>query len=200
MHIGDEIMATITVPDISTVEQLSGEIRQLRTELDELRESQLPDDKLSIVVFSGDLDKLLAAFIIATGGAAMFEEVVMFFTFWATPALRDPKKTGKSKDLMGKMFARMLPKGTSALKLSKMNMGGLGTDMMKNLMLKKNILSLDDLIKTAADAGVKIYVCGMSMDLMGLALEDLIDYPGISLAGVAKFLQEAGTSKSSLFI
>lgn len=183
-----------------TIEQLQQQVESLRGELEEIKSSSLPEDKLSMVVFSGDLDKLLAAFIIATGAMAMYEEVVMFFTFWATAALRDPKKTPGAKDFMGKMFGAMLPKGADNLVLSKMNMGGMGTNMLKGLMQKKNVMSLDKLIKQAADSGVKIYVCQMSMDLMGLSMDELIDYPDMKPAGVAKFLQEAGSSKASLFI
>jgi len=179
--------------------ELSEQIAQLREEIETIK-GNMPDDKLSMVVMSGDLDKLLAAFIIATGAAAMFDEVVMFFTFWATPALRDPNKTAGKKDMMAKMFGWMLPKGAGKLKLSKMHMAGMGTSMMKGLMKKKNVMSLETLMKTAGDAGVKIYVCEMSMDLMGMKLDELIDYPGMRLAGVAKFLGEAGTSKSTLFI
>jgi peroxiredoxin family protein len=190
----------ITEDKVLTVESLAGQVESLRQEWEQVKSSSLPEDKLSMVVFSGDLDRLLAAFIIATGAAAMFEEVVMFFTFWATPALRDPKKSGKGKDLMAKMFGWMLPKGSGKLKLSKMHMAGMGTGMMKGLMRKKNVMSLEELIRTAAESGVKIYVCQMSMDLMGFSKEELIDYPDLKLAGVAKFLQEAGSSKSTLFI
>ena len=183
-----------------TIEQLQQQIESLREELEEIKSSSLPEDKLSMVVFSGDLDKLLAAFIIATGAMAMYEEVVMFFTFWATAALRDPNKNPKGKDFMSKMFGAMLPKGAGKVVLSKMNMGGMGTNMLKGLMQKKNVMSLDKLIKQAGDSGVKIYVCQMSMDLMGFTQEELIDYPDMKPAGVAKFLQEAGSSKASLFI
>ncbi len=186
--------------DTIRIADLAAQVEQLKQELEEIKASSLPEDKLSMVVFSGDLDKLLAAFIIATGAAAMFEEVVMFFTFWATPALRDARKHRKGKDFMSKMFGWMLPKGAGALRLSRMNFAGLGTGMMKGLMRKKNVMSLEQLIKTAADAGVKIYVCQMSMDLMGFTMDELIDYPGIKSAGAAKFLQEAGSSKATLFI
>jgi len=179
---------------------LAEQVADLRRRLDELRASSLPEDKLSMVVFSGDLDRQLAAFIIATGAAAMFEEVVMFFTFWATPALRDPNKRSGPKDLMGRMFGWMLPKGSRKLKLSKMHMAGMGTGMMKGLMKKKGVMSLEELIRQAADSGVKIYVCQMSMELMGFTTDELIDYPDLKVAGVAKFLAEAGTSKTTLFI
>lgn len=174
-------------------------VTELKKELDALK-SDTPDNKLSMVVFSGDLDKQLAAFIIATGAVAMGMEVVMFFTFWATPALRDPKKKGRGKDLFGKMFGFMLPKGSKKLKLSKMHMGGMGTGMMKHLMKKKNVQSLEEMIELAGELGVTIYICEMSMDLMGMKQEEMIDYPGVKIAGVATFLEEAGNSKIQLFI
>jgi peroxiredoxin family protein len=180
--------------------RLSQEVEDLKSQIEDIKQSSLPEDKLSMVIFSGDLDKMLAAFIIATGAAAMFEEVVMFFTFWAIPPLRDPNKTPGKKDFMSSMFGKMLPKGAGQLTLSKMHMGGMGTSMMKGLMKKKNVMSLEQLIKQAADSGVKIYVCQMSLDLMGFKKEELIDYPDLKMAGVAKFLQEAGSSKSTLFI
>jgi peroxiredoxin family protein len=179
--------------------ELTAEVKRLRDEVEQIKANQ-PEDKLSMVVFSGDLDKLLAAFIIATGAAAMFDKVVMFFTFWATPALRDPNKSPPPKDLMSRMFGFMLPKGASRLSLSKMHMGGMGTAMMKDLMKKKNVMALEALIETAASSGVEIYVCQMSMDLMGFTTAELIDYPNMKVAGVGKFLGEAGSSKTTLFI
>lgn len=157
-------------------------------------------DKLAMVVFSGDLDKLLASFIISTGAVAMGMEAVMFFTFWATPALRDKKKKAPGKNIFGKMFGFMLPKGPSQVTLSKMNMGGMGTGMMKYIMKQKNVQNLDGMIALAAELGVKIYVCEMSMDLMGFRIDEMIDYPGMKSVGVATFLQEAQDSKIQLFI
>jgi peroxiredoxin family protein len=173
-------------------------LESLQAEMSRLRDER--KHKLSLVVFSGDLDKLLAAFIMATGAAAMGMEVVMFFTFWATPALRDTKKKGKGKDLFGKMFGFMLPKGAKKVTLSKMNMAGMGTAMMKHLMKKKKVASLDEMIGLAIEMGVKMYICDMSMDLMGFKQDEMIDYPGREFVGVAKFLEEAGDSKVQLFI
>jgi peroxiredoxin family protein len=178
---------------------LTSRVEALEAELETLR-ANAPEDKLSMVVMSGDLDHQLAAFIIATGAAAMFEKVTMFFTFWATAALRDPKKGTVDKDMMGSMFGMMLPKGTPDLKLSQMHMVGMGTSMLKGLMEKKGVMSLEQLIRTAGENGVEIFVCEMSMNLMGMKQEELIDYPGLKLAGVATFLGQAGTSKSTLFI
>lgn len=178
---------------------LENKISQLEERLKHV-EANMPEDQLSMVVFSGDLDRLLGAFIIATGAAAMYERVVMFFTFWGTAALRDPDKHVEKGDMMARMFSMMLPKGHDQLKLSKMDMAGIGTRMMKGLMKKKGVMGLEELIKNAADFGVEIIICEMSMDLMGLKLEEFIDYPNISVAGAAKFVQEAGQSKVTLFI
>jgi peroxiredoxin family protein len=158
------------------------------------------ENKLVEIVFSGDLDKALAAFVIATGAAAMGMDVVMFFTFWGTPLLRDKKKKVGGKDLMGKMFGAMLPKGVSKVKLSKMNMGGMGTAMMKSLMKKKNVASLHDMLALAAEMGVRIFICEMSMDLMGFKREEMIEYPNLTFCGVAKMLEEAQNSKVQFFI
>lgn len=159
-----------------------------------------PENKISMIVFSGDLDKVLASFVIATGAAAMGMDVVMFFTFWGTPTLRDKKKKVAGKDLMGKMFGAMLPKGFGEVKLSKMNMAGMGTAMMKSLMKKKNVASLPEMMTLASEMGVRIFICEMSMDLMGFKREEMIAYPNLTFCGVAKFLEEAQSSKIQLFI
>lgn len=164
------------------------------------KQGAVPENKLVLIVFSGDLDKALAAFVIATGAAAMGMDVVMFFTFWGTPLLRDKKKKVGGKDLIGKMFGAMLPKGVSKVKLSKMNMGGMGTAMMKSLMKKKNVASLEDMLELAAEMGIRIFICEMSMDLMGFKREEMIDYPNLTFCGVAAMLEEAQSSKVQFFI
>jgi len=180
------------------MESIEQSIKELQQKVASLEKGT--EDQLSMVVFSGDLDKLLAALIIATGATAMDMKVKLFFTFWATTALCDKTKKIKNKDFMSKMFGLVLPKGTSKLKLSKMNMGGIGTSMLKSLMKKKNVASLDELFKTAAELGVEINVCEMSMDLMGIKKEELIDYPNLNICGVATFLIDAEESKIQLFI
>lgn len=181
------------------IEKLEERIIELEGQIVDIKKN-MPEDQVSIVVFSGNLDRALAAFIIAVGASAMYEKVVMFFTFWGTSVMRDLKKHIKKTDLMAAMFGQMLPKGSTQLKLSQMHMAGLGTNMMKRLMKKKGVMSLEDLMKAAADYGVEIVVCEMSMDLMGFKMEELIDYPHISLGNVAKFLYEAGESKVTLFV
>jgi len=181
---------------MSSVEE---QVAELKAQVEALN-NQTPSNKLAIIAFSGDLDKTLAAFIIATGAVAMGMEVVMFFTFWGTPVLRNKNKTVGGKDTMGKMFGAMLPKGPEKVKLSKMNMGGMGTAMMKSLMKKKNVASLEEMIALAEELGVKIYICEMSMDLMGFKREEMIEYKDLQYAGVATFLAEANDSRVQLFI
>jgi len=175
------------------------QFEELKSQVDALSKKTV-ENKLSMVVFSGDLDKALAAFIIATGAVAMGMEAVMFFTFWGTPVLRDKQKRVGGKDLMGKMFGAMLPSGTGDVKLSNMNMGGMGTAMMKSLMKKKNVASLEEMLALAEELEVRIYVCEMSMDLMGFKREEFVDYKHMGFAGVATFLQEAANSKVQLFV
>ena len=191
--------ANETAESIFKLKDIQQQIHEIKSKLESLPKTTR-ENKLSMIVFSGDLDKVLASFIIATGAVAMGMEVVMFFTFWGTPVLRDKNKKAGEKDLMGKMFGAMLPKGACSVKLSKMNMAGMGTAMMKSLMKKKNVASLEQMIEMAGELGVQIYVCEMSMDLMGFKREEMIDYPNISFCGVAKFLEEAINSKIQLFI
>lgn len=179
--------------------ELEDQVKLLEKQMKKLQNNQ-QNDQLSIVVFSGDLDKVLAAMIIATGARAMDMEVKLFFTFWATSMLRDPKKNAKGKDFMSKMFGFMLPKGSKKLKLSKLNMGGMGTAMMRDLMKKKNVASLEDMIATAAELEVEINICQMSMDLMGFKKEEMIDYPILKYVGVGSYLADAGESRVQLFI
>lgn len=180
------------------IQTLAKEVEALKKKVENIKPGA--EERVSIIVFSGDLDKVLAAFVIATGAVAMGMEAVMFFTFWGTPVLRDPGKKVGGKDLMGKMFGFMLPKGRNAIKLSKMNMAGMGTSMMKSLMKKKNVASLDQMLAMAAELGVKIYICEMSMSLMGFKQGEFIDYPNLEYVGVATFLEQAKESKVQLFI
>jgi len=155
--------------------------------------------RLSIIFFSNDLDKAVAAFIIATGAAASGMQVDIFFTFWGLSVLRDPRKKTK-KSFVGRMFGWMLPKGSDGLKLSKMHMAGMGTAMIRGLMKKQNVSSLPEMIETAGALGVRFHACTTSMDLMGIRCEELIDYPQMDAVGVTSFLGMATESKTTLFI
>lgn len=159
---------------------------------------QTANDGKTIIVFSGDLDKVLASFVIANGAAAMGRTVTMFFTFWGLNALRKTENQKIKKPFIDAMFGKMMPRGVSKLKLSKMNMGGMGTAMMRKVMKDKNIDSLEDLIKKAMDNGIKMIACTMSMDVMGITEEELID--GVEFAGVGTYLGDAEESNVNLFI
>lgn len=155
-------------------------------------------DGKTIIVFSGDLDRVLASFIIANGAAAMGRPVTMFFTFWGLTALRRADRQPVKKTFMESMFGAMLPRGSKKLKLSRMNMAGMGTAMMKKIMNDKNVDSLEALIQKAMKQGVKIVACTMSMDVMGIKQEELID--GVELGGVGAYLGDAEESDVNLFI
>ena len=157
-----------------------------------------PDKGKTIIVFDGDMDKVLASFVIANGALAMGRPVTMFFTFWGLTALRRDNKVKLKKNFMEKMFGAMLPRGSKKLKLSKMNMGGMGTAMMKKIMKDKNIDSLEDMMKKAMENGVKIIACSMSMDVMGIRAEELIN--GVEIGGVGTYLGDAEESDVNLFI
>lgn len=159
--------------------------------------TQEQNDK-TFVVFSGDLDKTIASFIMANGMAAMGRNVTMFFTFWGLNILRRNEKIRVKKTFIEKMFGFMMPRGTKKLGLSRMNMGGAGAKMIRGIMNKKGINSLEELIDSARAHGVKIVACQMSMDIMGIHREELID--GVELGGVATFIGSGEKSDMSLFI
>lgn len=155
-------------------------------------------DNKTIVVFSGDLDKAMAAFIIANGAASMGKKVTMFFTFWGLNILRKPEKVPVKKGFLDTMFGLMMPRGSKKLKLSHMHMQGLGTKMMRMVMKNKNVNSLEDLIQAALSSGIEIVACQMSMDVMGLQPKELLD--GVKFGGVGYYLGEAEDSNVNLFI
>ena len=154
------------------------------------------NSNMTMVVFSGDLDKAIAAFIIANGALTMGKKVTMFFTFWGLSILK--KKNLAKKSFIEKIFAMMLPKNSQDLPVSKMNFFGIGAKMIRSIMKKKNIMSLEELMKKAKDLGVNITACTMSMDVMGISKEELID--GINYGGVGQYLGEAEKSNNNLFI
>ncbi|WP_294483146.1 DsrE/DsrF/DrsH-like family protein [uncultured Ruminococcus sp.] len=152
----------------------------------------------TFVLFSGDLDKTIAAFIMANAAASMGREVTLFFTFWGLNVLRRPEKVRIGKNIVEKMFGFMMPRGTKKLGLSRMNMCGMGAKMIRSVMKSKGVSSLEELIASARAQGVRIVACQMSMDIMGIHREELID--GVELGGAATFIGSGEQSDMSLFI
>jgi peroxiredoxin family protein len=167
--------------------------------LSELVKTTGQEEKLSLIVFSGSLDRLIAAFVLATGAAAMGMKVSMFFTFWGTSALRRDRVRVK-KNLLGRMFGWMLPKGVKKLPLSQMNMAGGGPAMIRYVMKKNGVASVEEMIEIGKELGVELNVCTMSMDLLGINPDELIDYPNKGFCGVAKFLETAAPGKITMFL
>ncbi len=154
--------------------------------------------KKTIIVFSGDLDRAMAALIIANGAAAMGDEVTMFYTFWGLNILRKPEQVPVKKSFLEGLFGWMMPRGAGKAGLSKMNFGGMGAAMMKKIMRDKNVNTLPELLESAQAMGVKMIACTMSMDVMGIRKEELI--AGLEFAGVATYLGEADQAGVNLFI
>lgn len=154
--------------------------------------------KTTIVLFSGDYDKTMAAYIIANGAAAYDHEVTIFHTFWGLNALRKENQVPVKKGLMEKMFGKMMPRGADKMGLSKMNYLGMGQKMIKNVMKKHNAMTLPQLVGMAQEQEVKMIACTMTMDLLGLQKEELLE--GIEYAGVAAYIGDAEDGNVNLFI
>lgn len=154
--------------------------------------------KTTIVLFSGDYDKAMAAYIIANGAAAYDHEVTIFHTFWGLNALRKENQVPVKKGFMEKVFGKMMPRGADKMGLSKMNYLGMGQKMIKNVMKKHNAMTLPQLVEMAQEQEVKMIACTMTMDLLGLQKEELLD--DIEYAGVAAYIGEAEDGNVSLFI
>ena len=170
---------------------------KMEAKIAEVRERTV-DDAATIVVFSGELDKVLAGFVIATGAAAAGLQTSMFFTFWGLSVLKKKGAEGGPKNVMEKMFATMTPSGSEALGTSRMNFFGLGAVMLRKMMKDKQIASLEELIAIARDLDVKMIACTMSMDAMGVSQQELVD--GLTYGGVATYLADAVRSRVTLFI
>lgn len=192
----------MTVDDVTTqtqtvtVEALQEQLSALEKRLENVEES-LPEDKVALVVFSGDLDKVLAAFVIANGAAALGQEVKMFFTFWGLSVLKKDSSLS-DKGLFQKMMSLMSPSSSEGLPVSKMNYFGVGAKMLRQMMADKNVDSLEDMISLSNDLGVTMIACEMSRDVMGINDDELVE--GLERGGVAAFLSESLTSKTNLFI
>jgi peroxiredoxin family protein len=193
MNAQTAVVEPAATPSLDTLQQ---QVQQLQAQVDALR-AQSPDNRLSMVVFSGDLDRVLAAFVIASGAAASGMEVSMFFTFWGLTALRQ-KRESRGKTLFQKLMGWMTPVGIRGLGVSKMNFGGIGAKMLRMMMRQQGVPQPEEMAQMARELGVRIVACQMSMDVMGIHKEELID--GVEVGGVATFLGEATRSKATLFI
>lgn len=182
--------------DAPRVQALEEKVQKLTKRLQDLEE-RTPEDRVAIVVFSGDLDRVLAAFVIATGAAAMGQQVSMFFTFWGLSVLKKGSDFS-GKTLFQKMMALMSPDSSLNLPVSKMNYFGVGAKMLRSMMKEKNVSSLEDMIALARELGVRAIACEMSRDVMGIKQSELAE--GLECGGVASFLADSLKSRTSLFI
>ena len=174
---------------------VANKVQELEGRLAKLEKN---NSQLTIMLFSGDFDKVMAAIIIATGAIAMGKKVAMFVTFWGLDAIKKPGMKTSGKKFLEKMVLLMRPKGPLQLGTSKMNFGGIGPRLFRYMMGKKKVASLPSLIEIARQGGIKIIACQMTMDVMGLKKEDLLD--GIEVGGAATFLGEAYRSNTTLFV
>jgi len=176
------------------------ELEKFRQEQDErlnALEARLPQDKVALVVFSDDMDKVLAGFVIANGALAMGMEVSMYFTFWGLTAIKKTTNL-KGKALKQRMLALMTPGKSEEMGTSKLNMLGMGPRMMRTIMKEKNVASLEELRGIAQEMGTRMIGCSMAMDVMGVEASEFID--GIELGGVATFMEEALKSRMTIFL
>lgn len=188
-------VSTTTQEDVE-VGTLEARVRELESRIEALQE-QLPEDRVTIVVFSGELDRVLAAFIIATGAMAMGQQVSMFFTFWGINTLKK-QRILDGKSLTEKMMSLMTPATTAQMGVSNLNFFGVGAKMLRYMMKEKNVESFEGLIDLAEEMGATMYSCAMSQDVMGIKVEELRETAEIS--GVAGFMADALRSKATLFI
>ena len=167
------------------------------TTLAELKETK--PEKVTIVLLSGDMDRAMAAFIIATGAAAMGMEVTIFFTFWGLNVIRKKGSTSSAKDWLRRMFGMLNKGGAESLPLSRFHFGGLGTSMMKRVMGANRMPGVPELMSMAQELGVKFIACTTTLGLMGISKDTLID--GVDqLTGVTTYLAEAKQGSVNLFI
>jgi peroxiredoxin family protein len=178
------------------VQALEDKLQKLEQRLAHV-EGQVAEDRVALVVFSGDLDRVLAAFVIATGAAAMGQQVSMFFTFWGLSVLKKDKQLSQ-KTLFQKMMTLMSPGSSEGLPVSKMNYFGVGAKMLRSMMKHKNVKSLEEMIALARELGVRLIACEMSRDVMGIKESELV--AGLECGGVASFLADSLKARTSLFI
>ena len=185
----DKSMPAVTDPNIAEkVQELEKRIQRL----------EVNNGNMTMVLFSGDFDKAFAAFIIANGAIAMGKEVTMFVTFWGLDAIKKPAFSTSGRGFLEKMVLAMRPKGPNKLATSKMNFAGIGPKLFRYMMKKKNVEQLQSMIEMAQEFGVRIVACQMSMDVMGMKKEDLLD--GVEVGGVALFLNSSYQSNTTIFV
>jgi peroxiredoxin family protein len=155
---------------------------------------------VTLCVFSGDLDRLIAAFSIANSAAACGLRVCMFFTFWGTTLLRKPGAGSRDKRLIERVFGWLLPAGPAGRRLSRLNLAGMGRGLILREMRLKKISDLGELLEMAKASGVEVLACGMSMDLMGIRADELIDYPDLRVCGATQFVDMAADGNVTLFV
>jgi peroxiredoxin family protein len=178
---------------LSTEERLNA----LESGLNKLREETPDANKITLLFFSGEQDKVMAGLMIAATAASMGQDVTAFFTFWGINALKE-KRLYSGKDLKEKMIDLMTPAGASHMGVSQLNMLGMGPMMLKQMMKEKNIVSVEELLSLCKESGVRIVACSMTMQVMGIKPEELA--PNIEVAGAASYLAEANHSGCTLFI
>jgi peroxiredoxin family protein len=188
--------AATLAADPSPMQALEEKVRDLEKRLAQVEE-RVPADQVALVIFSGDLDRVLAAFVIATGAAAMGQQVSMFFTFWGLSVLKKDRQLS-GKTLFQKMMTVMTPSSSKGLPVSKMNYFGVGAKMLRSMMKQKKVSSLEEMVALSQELGVRMIACEMSRDVMGIKESELV--AGLECGGVASFLADSLKSRTSLFI
>lgn len=190
---GSSASAIPPLSRLSTEERLTA----MESELNRLRENTPDANKITLLFFSGEQDKVMAGLMIAATAASMGQAVTAFFTFWGINTLKE-KRLYSGKDLKEKMIDLMTPKGANHMGVSQLNMLGMGPMMLKQMMKEKNIVSVEELLSLCQESGVRIVACSMTMQVMGIREEELA--PGIEIAGAASYLRDASRSGCTLFI
>jgi len=190
-------------PDVGADRSVQDRLDEVLARLAKLEgtvQAQGTEDRLAMVVFSGSLDRQMAAFVLATGAAASGMQVEMFFTFWGLAALRDPAKNPRKTALLERAFGWMLPRGLGRLPLSTMNLGGLGPRLIRRVMKAKNIASIEEMLRICEEFGVRLWACDMSREMLGISADELIDYRHLGHCGVAQFLAQASRGRVTMFL
>jgi peroxiredoxin family protein len=187
------------VPELASLvaSEVERQLQPLRAELEALR-AKTVEDRATLVVFSNDLDKVLAAFVIAVGAAAAGLQTSMFFSFWGLSVLRRPDASGRGKRPLDRLLGALMPAGTRGLSTSRLNYFGAGARLLRRMMKRKQIASLEELVALREELGIRMIACTMSMDAMGITKEELVD--GLDYGGVSTYMADAARSRVTLFV